>query len=108
VLESIRQRSVFGRFRDEGRRIRHGCVWASFIPDEGGPTRVGFALGRALGSAPVRNRARRRLRAALDAHRDELPGGWLLVGAKPEIIRNTFQEIETDVSAIVSELSARA
>jgi ribonuclease P protein component len=55
----------------------------------------------------VRNRARRRLRAALDARRDDLPGGWLLVGASPEITRCTFHEIENDITAIVAALGGR-
>jgi ribonuclease P protein component len=104
VLERIRERAVFERFRREGRRFRHGCVWVSFIPDPGGSTRVGFALGRSLGTAPVRNRARRRLRAVLDARHAALPGGWLLVGASPEITRSTFHEIEVDVDAILDTL----
>jgi ribonuclease P protein component len=104
VLERIRERAVFERFRREGRRFRHGCVWVSFIPDPDGPPRVAFALGRSLGTAPVRNRARRRLRAVLEARRLTLPGGWLLVGASPAITRSTFQEIECDIDAILDAL----
>jgi ribonuclease P protein component len=80
----------------------------SFIADPEGPPRVAFAVGRSLGTAPARNRARRRLRAALAARRDDLPGGWFLVGATPSIMRSTFQEIEMDIDAILGDLGARA
>jgi ribonuclease P protein component len=80
----------------------------SFIPDPGGSPHVAFAIGRSLGSAPARNRARRRLRAALDARHEHLPGGWLLVGASPAITRSTFQEIEADIDAILDQLRAPA
>ena len=54
----------------------------------GGPTdppRVAFATGRTIGSAVVRNRVRRRLRAAVREHRALLrPGhGYLIRAAAP-------------------------
>jgi len=48
-----------------------------------GPTRttarVGLVVSRAVGSAVVRNRVKRRLRALAAARLDELPAGALLV-----------------------------
>jgi ribonuclease P protein component len=108
VLGRIRERAVFERFREEGRRVRHGSVWVSFIPEPEGPPRVAFALGRTLGTAPMRNRARRRLRAALAARQSELPGGWYLVGASPDIVRSSFQEIDIAVERVVSRLREQA
>ncbi len=46
---------------------------------------VGFAIGRRVGSAVVRNRLRRRLRDELAhlARADELPAGAYLIGLAP-------------------------
>jgi ribonuclease P protein component len=78
-------------------------VWVSWIPDEG-EARVAFALGRGIGSAPVRNRARRQLRAALAARAERLPGGWYLVGATPAIAGSSFREIEVAIDDVVAAL----
>ncbi len=43
------------------------------------PTRVGFAAGKSVGSAVRRNRAKRLLRAALQACEAEIEPGWDLV-----------------------------
>lgn len=46
----------------------------------GQPFRIGFTVSRKVGNAVVRNRARRRLRAAADALlRESPPHGWDLV-----------------------------
>jgi ribonuclease P protein component len=48
------------------------------------PARVGFVVSRAVGSAVVRNRVKRRLRAVVSHRSDPLPlGGRLVVRALP-------------------------
>jgi ribonuclease P protein component len=84
LIWSIRDRAVFDRFRSEGRRARHGPLWCTWIADpEAVPPRVGYAIGRNVGSAVVRNRLRRRLRAQCDAsaRAGTLRPGWYLIGA---------------------------
>jgi ribonuclease P protein component len=87
VIWRIRARSVFGRFRSDGRRYRHDPLWLSWIDDPSAqPPRLAFAISRAVGPAVTRNRLRRRLRAALhDVTRSEgdLPAGWYLLGVAP-------------------------
>jgi ribonuclease P protein component len=47
-------------------------------------TRFGFATGRKLGGAVVRNRARRRLRSILRGLEPRLIGGWdVLISVRP-------------------------
>ena len=48
-----------------GRRVRRGGVTLVARPRDGGLPRVGLVVGRRVGGAVVRNRAKRRLRAAL-------------------------------------------
>ncbi len=90
------------RLRRTGRRVRVDPLWCTFVLD---PTlsmpHVAFAIGRPVGTAVVRNRLRRRLRALLaDA---DLPAGWYLFGARPDAGEHTFDSL----SSTVDRLTAR-
>ena len=70
---------------------------------------MAFSIGRSVGSAPVRNRIRRRLRAIARARAGQLAPGWYLVGADAEYARTPFALAEeqflqaaTRVGALVS------
>jgi ribonuclease P protein component len=67
---------------------------------------VAFAIGRAIGSSVVRNRVRRRLRAALStpaAHpAPQLPPGWYLIGARPDIAALSSAQLISEVSDLVA------
>jgi ribonuclease P protein component len=92
---------VFGRFRTEGRRVRHDPLWLSWIrDDEVVPPRVAFALGRSVGTAVTRNRVRRRLRALLAEEAARLPAGWYLVGATPRAAALSFDDLRTAVRGL--------
>ena len=55
---------------------------------------MAFSIGRSVGSAPVRNRIRRRLRAIARARAGQLAPGWYLVGADAEYARTPFAQAE--------------
>jgi ribonuclease P protein component len=67
---------------------------------------VAFAIGRAIGSSVVRNRVRRRLRAALSPLGPQaaspLPPGWYLIGARPDIAALSYAQLTREVSDLVS------
>lgn len=64
-----------------------GPLWVVFVADPFvQPPQVAFALGRALGSAVARNRARRRLRAVFTARSDALAPGLYLVGGSAPLV----------------------
>ena len=70
---------------------------------------MAFSVGRAVGSAPVRNRIRRRLRAIARARAGQLAPGWYLVGAEAEYARTPlalaeeqFLQAAERVGALVS------
>jgi ribonuclease P protein component len=76
----------------------------TFVPgDPTFPPRVAYAVGRRVGPAVVRNRIRRRLRAATRAHRAELqPGAAYLFGAAPGAARVPFAEIDAAMGELLA------
>ncbi|MEO5745197.1 MAG: ribonuclease P protein component [Terracoccus sp.] len=86
-LWRISERRTFAELRTTGRRCRRGPLTVTWLPLAAGapvdPPRVALAIGRSAGSAVVRNRIRRRLRAGLRelqlGHRLP-PGAYLLSG----------------------------
>ena len=69
------------------------------------PPRVAFAVGRRCGGAVVRNRVRRRLRAAVRESRELLePGHAYLFAAAPHAAVATYGEIRDAVRGTLEEL----
>jgi ribonuclease P protein component len=80
----------------QGRRRRAGAleVTAADLGRRDEPPRVAFAVGRRVGGAVVRNRVRRRLRAATREHRALLrPGCAYLVRAGASASSATYAEL---------------
>jgi ribonuclease P protein component len=74
-----------------------------------GEVRVAFAIGRKVGPAVVRNRLRRRLRAAmreLDRSTGGVPTGAYLVTLRPEAARAGYRELHDDLGRAVAALRA--
>lgn len=76
----------------------------TFLPgDPSLPPRVAYAVGKRVGPAVVRNRVRRRLRAATMAHRAQLqPGGAYLFGAAPAAASASFAEIDAAMGELLA------
>ncbi|MCJ7436776.1 MAG: ribonuclease P protein component [Acidimicrobiia bacterium] len=84
------------------RRRRRGPISLRFLPgDAAERPRVAFALGRNVGSAVHRNRARRRLRAAIAAHSEQLGPGAYLFGGGPDVVTVPFPILERAVSELL-------
>jgi ribonuclease P protein component len=90
----MRRPEEFKRTMRSGRRaggatlsacllLAAGTVPATTVPNgavpESAPPKVGFVVSRAVGSAVVRNRVKRRLRELVRGRLARLPGGCLLV-----------------------------
>ncbi|MEI2764932.1 MAG: ribonuclease P protein component [Dermatophilaceae bacterium] len=66
------------------------------------PTRVGFAVGRPVGGAVVRNRTRRRLRAIVAARLDGIPSGVdVVVRATPAAAGATFAALGAELDRVL-------
>jgi ribonuclease P protein component len=103
LIWRIRDRATFEALA-RARRHRRGPISVRFVPgDPTEPPRVAFALGRNVGSAVRRNRARRRLRSAIAAHAGELAAGAYLFGGGPDVVTVPYPILE---HAVVELLDA--
>jgi ribonuclease P protein component len=106
-LWRITDRTTFAALRRHGRRTRRGPLTLTYLaPAADAPTtppRAGFAIGKATGGAVVRNRVRRRLRAALRELlvTDRLPAGTYLLGATAEVAHLPWSTLVATVAEAV-------
>ena len=87
----------------QGRSYVHrSCALYVLVRGDRAPARVGFAAGRRIGSAVMRNRARRRLREAVRRLRQQLPDGvdavW--IGRRPAATQ-PWPEVEAAVRELL-------
>ena len=80
ALPRLKRRREFLRAAKSGKRAARPGVVVQSLPGTDGPLRVGFTATKKLGNAVVRNRTKRRLRAAARLLLAEAPPpGWDLV-----------------------------
>jgi ribonuclease P protein component len=73
--------------------VQRGAISVRHLRDDGATPRVAFTIGRRVGNAVQRNRARRRVRAALASIVDELEPGAYLVGATADVVTMPFETL---------------
>ena len=74
------------------------------------PPRVGYAIGRAVGTAVDRNRVRRRLRALIAdrARAKGVPAGLYLIGARASASSSTSADLARDLDHVLTLVATRA
>lgn len=103
---SLRRRAAFDHLYRRGRRQRIGKILMISASNVEGDVQVGFVAGRQVGGAVERNRAKRRLRAAMA--RVPLPAGAsFIVVALPGANEASFQKLVDWVSTAVTNEAAR-
>ena len=72
------------------------------------PPRVGFVVSKAVGNAVVRNRTKRRLRAAMAAELAGIPAGLdVVVRAQPAAAKATSLELEAALKPLLHKVTRR-
>ena len=100
----LRSSADFARVTRSGRRTPgRGFVLHHLEPGGAPVPRVGFAVGRQLGTATVRNRTKRRLREALGAVVEELRPCDLVIAVRPGAVGADTDEL---TSALRETLAA--
>ena len=93
--------------------MRHGVLEFRYVLGSGDdPPRVGFAVGRRTGSAVVRNKLRRRLRAVMrelsDPRRQpSFPRGDYLIRPRPGAVNAAFSQLRRDAEQVLERIRLR-
>ena len=109
LIWRVRDRATFEALAG-ARRQRAGPVSLRFLSDgSDDPPRVAYAIGRRFGTAVERNRARRRLRAAVAL--DEallLPGSAYLLAADRSVMTLPFPTLRGHVTTLLRAVAEDA
>jgi ribonuclease P protein component len=91
------------RVRRSGKSYAHPLVVLYVAPADGAGTRVGVSAGLTIGNAVKRNRAKRLLRAAMNALLPDLvPGFDLLLVARPPLSGSDSHQIRQALSVLLA------
>lgn len=72
------------------------------------PPRVGFVVSKGVGNAVVRNRTKRRLRAAVATELAGIPAGAdVVVRAQPAAARATYAELSESLKPLLHKVIGR-
>ena len=101
----LRRSSDIAAVRAEGRSLRRAAFTARVRRSGAPTTRIAVTASRSLGSAVVRNRARRRVR---EAFRRELgtaaaAGVDIVVSVRPEAVSTPFGALAADAASLLKE-----
>lgn len=91
------------RVRLLGRSHAHPLLVLLVAPNDLPVNRFGVIAGRSIGNAVKRNRAKRRLRAALEPlYRQTAPGFDLIFLARKPLLQAPYPELQTAVKQLLS------
>jgi ribonuclease P protein component len=103
--ERLRGSGFQALFRGPAQREERPSFVALWRPCDG-PSKVGFAVGRRVGGAVERNRARRRLREAYRRERRQLTSGFEVVFVgRPAVLTRSFAEILGEMRRTIDGLA---
>lgn len=109
----LRERSEFASAIRSHGAVRAGSrilvVHANVTDSRAGfPPRVGFVVSKAVGNAVVRNRTKRRLRAAIATELTGIPAGVdVVVRAQPSAATATFGELSEALKPLLHKVIRR-
>jgi len=88
-----------------GKRRSSSHFTVFFRVNELPQSRFGFSIKKALGSAVVRNRIRRRVREIVRCHRMEIPAGWdIVIHPKSAVAKAPFAALTTGLLRLLKSV----
>jgi len=88
-----------------GKRLSSPHFTAFVRANELSRSRFGFSIKKALGSAVVRNRMRRRLREMVRCRRQEIPAGWdIVIHPKGAVATAEFATLAGELLRLLKKL----
>lgn len=102
----LRGRRPFAALAAQGRTVRNGPVRVRFTAASTDTAGVGYAIGRSVGGAVVRNRVKRRIRAAVAMQNMPLTSGFYLISADPVAATMPFLELVTALESAFARLAS--
>ena len=85
----------FKRVRRDGKSYAHPLVVLIVQNNDQPRVRVGVAAGKSVGTAVIRNRAKRLLREAMRPYLASLASGWdLILIARPALVSATLEDTQ--------------
>lgn len=106
ILQAAPTPPATGPSQEEAGPAASSCP-KDMVTDSGAPlVRVGFTVSKKVGNAVRRNRARRRLRAAVDAVLADLaaPGTDYVVIGRAATVERTFDDLLNDLRSAVNRI----
>ncbi|MBC7251190.1 MAG: ribonuclease P protein component [Anaerolineae bacterium] len=98
----LRKNEQFHTVRSKGRSWANRWLVLCALPNDLPYSRFGFTVSRRVGSAVVRNRARRLLREAVRLRRETIAPGWDLVFvARAPMKEAAFHEVDRAVEQLL-------
>ncbi|MEM9705951.1 MAG: ribonuclease P protein component [Pseudomonadota bacterium] len=99
-MQTLKKRGEFLRLRQaRGRSTKSARIAGALRDDPSGAPRIGYTVTKKLGSAVIRNRIRRRLRAAVAIVGDECgkPGWDYVIIARRAALHRPFDAMLDDL-----------
>jgi ribonuclease P protein component len=94
----------FEHLRREGRTLAHPLLVLSALPNDQEYSRFGFAVGRRIGKAALRNRIKRRMRESVRTRlqKHEIAPGWDVVLMARHPIRDvSFHQVDEAIGLVL-------
>jgi len=105
LIWRVRDRATFAALARARRWQRDTLSIRCIALDDTSPPRAAFSIGRSVGNAPVRNRLRRRLRAAVRDHEQQLiDGNAYLITARRETTDMSVRDLETAIGQLLETI----
>lgn len=101
-IQRLRRPQQFQRVRREGKTWQHPLLLLNAARSRRGKARCGIVVGKRLGKAVERNRARRRVREAVRLSYESIQPGWDLVFVvRPGVAEASFAQIQEAVQLLL-------